>query len=212
MLVLTLHRFMESIKENIVIVAHKLFNQVGIRNISVNDVCGELRMSKKTFYQYFSSKEDLVDATIQYIQLQHYDKFQKFVKDKNAIEVLLFTIREIRKSVENDSYMFWHDLKKYYPALFKKYDKIKADEIEIGFEMNIRQGIKEGYYRDDLDVELLSFFHSVQMKNTFEIMMQHQKKFSVKRLTDFFIDVIIHQIANEKGMEFLKENFTEKNK
>jgi hypothetical protein len=108
--------------------------------------------------------------------------------------------------------MFWHDLKKYYPALFKKYDKIKADEIEIGFEMNIRQGIKEGYYRDDLDVELLSFFHSVQMKNTFEIMMQHQKKFSVKRLTDFFIDVIIHQIANEKGMEFLKENFTEKNK
>ena len=201
---------MENVRENIIQVALRLFNQLGIRNVSINDVCAELRMSKKTFYQYFCRKEDLVDATIQYIQVQHLEKYRKFVKDKNAIEVLLFTIREIRKSVENESFMFWHDLQKYYPALFVKYDNIKAQQIQVGFENNIRMGIREGYYREDIDVELLSFFHSVQMKNTLEIMMQSQKKFTVKRLTDFFIDVIIHQIANEKGMKFLEENYIEK--
>jgi AcrR family transcriptional regulator len=168
-------------------------------------------MSKKTFYQYFSKKEELIDATIQYIQIQHLEKYRKFVRDKNAIEVFLFTIKEIKKSVETESFMFWHDLQKYYPALYQKYDAIKGEQIQFGFENNIRQGIAEGYYREDIDVELLSFFHSVQMKNTFEIMMQSQKKFSVKRLTDFFIDVIIHQIANEKGLKFLEENYLEKN-
>ena len=78
------------------------------------------------------------------------------------------------------------------------------------FENNIRQGIAEGYYRENLDIELLSFFHTVQIRNTFEMMMQSQLKFSLKRITDFFIDMIIRLVANEKGMKYIEENLTDK--
>ena len=41
-------------------------------------------------------------------------------------------------------------------------------------------------------------------------MMQSQKKYTLKRLTDFFIDMIIHLIVNEKGLKYVEENITEK--
>jgi len=201
---------MESIKENIIQIASSQFHKTGIRNVSIDDVCAELRISKKTFYQYFNKKEDLVDAVIAYEQNQHMEKVQKWIKDKNAIEVFIYMIKEIKKTAECTPFMLWHDLKKYYPALYQKYDQIKTDTIKYGFEENIRQGIEEGYYRENLDVELLSFFHSIQIRNIFETMMQSQKKYSAKRLTDFFIDMIIHLIVNEKGLKYVEENLTEK--
>lgn len=203
---------MENIKTNIILAATLQFNQRGIRNVSIDDVCSELRISKKTFYQYFNKKEDLVDAVIAYGQQIHMEKVHKSIKDKNAIEVFIYMIKEINKSAECAPFMLWHDLKKYYPALYNKYDENKKEQIKCAFEDNILQGIKEGYYRDNLDVELVSYFHSIQIKNTFETMMQSQKKFTQKRLTDFFIDMIIHLIVNEKGLKYVEDNLTEKNK
>ena len=91
---------MESIKENIIQVAATQFHQVGIRNVSIDDVCAELRISKKTFYQYFDKKEELIDAVIAYGQGQHMAKVQKSIRDKNAIEVFIFMIKEIKKSLK----------------------------------------------------------------------------------------------------------------
>ena len=201
---------METIIENIIQVAARQFHQIGIRNVSIDNVCADLRMSKKTFYQYFVKKEDLIDAVITYEQSQHLEKVQKGIKDKNAIEIFIYMIKEIKKNTECAPFMFWYDLKKYYPALYKKHDQLKTEKMQSIFEQNIRQGIEEGYYRENLDVELLSFFHTIQIKNTFEIMMQSQKKYTLKRLTDFFIDLIIHLIVNEKGLKYVQENLTEK--
>ena len=120
-------------------------------------------------------------------------------------------IRELKKSTECSPFMFWHDLEKYYPALYQKHDQIKKDNIRKSFEENIKQGIEEGYYRNNLDIELLSYFHSVQIRNTFEtISKDSQNKFTLKRVTEFFIDMIIHLIANKKGMKYIEDNLVEK--
>jgi len=79
------------------------------------------------------------------------------------------------------------------------------EEIRLGFEINLRQGIAEGYYREDLDIELISLFHSLQIKNTFELMQQSPKKYPKKRIIEFFLDLMIHMIANEKGLQYLRE-------
>lgn len=197
---------MEKIKENIIQFAAREFHQMGIRNVSIDSVCSGLRISKKTLYQFFSTKEDLIEAVIQYTQQQHIEKFERCIRDMNAIEVFIQSIRDMRKHSDSQPYLFWHDLQKYYPALFKKYDQIKTEMIKKGFEENIQLGIEQGYYRKNLDVEMLSFFHSVQMKHSFETMTQMRTKFSTKRLTDFFTDMMIHLIANEKGLKYVKEN------
>ena len=198
---------METLKENIIQTAGNQFQQMGIRNVSIDDVCAELRISKKTFYQYFSKKEDLVDAVIEHKRALSQAKLQKNIKDKNAIEIFVYMIKELKKSAECTPVLFWHDVEKFYPALFQKHNQIKQDNVRNIFENNIKQGIAEGYYRENLDIELLSFFHTVQIRNTFEMMMQMQLKFSLKRITDFFIDMIIRLVANEKGLKYIERKF-----
>lgn len=198
---------MENQSDNIVIAAVRLFEQFGIRSVSIDNVCSELHISKKTFYTYFPQKEDLVDAVLTYQKINNYEKFEKLFKNKNAIDSLIVSIKEIRKASETESQTLFYDLQKYYPKVFEKHMSKNNDEMRLGFEMNLRQGVDEGYYREDLDIELISLFHSLQIKNTFELMQQFPKKFTKKRLVDFFIDLMIHLIANEKGLKYMEEHY-----
>jgi AcrR family transcriptional regulator len=197
---------MENQQDIIIQTAARLFEQFGIRSISIDNVCSELRISKKTFYTFFPQKEDLVDAVMTYQRKLDSEKYMKMFRNKNAIDSLILIIKEIKKNGEQESERMCHDLEKYYPKIKEKFDTLKRDGIRYGFENNLRQGITEGYYREDLDVEMISFFHSIQIKNIFIEMNQDSKKYPKKRLIDFFIDLMIHLIANEKGLKYMEEH------
>ena len=199
---------METQQELIISTASRLFEQFGIRSVSIDNVCNELRISKKTFYNYFSQKEDLVEAVLVYQNNIQHEKFLKIFKNKNAIDSLILTIREIRKTIGQESLAMCNDLEKYYPKVNDKYEQIAREEIRAGFERFLNQGIEEGYFRDDLDVEMIALFHSLQMKKTFEQMSQDPRKYSKKRIFDFFIDLMIHLIANEKGLKYMDEHYS----
>jgi len=199
---------METQQELIISTASRLFEQFGIRSVSIDNVCNELRISKKTFYNYFSQKEDLVEAVLVYQNNIQHEKFLKIFKNKNAIDSLILTIREIRKTIGQESLAMCNDLEKYYPKVNDKYEQIAREEIRAGFERFLNQGIGEGYFRDDLDVEMIALFHSLQMKKTFEQMSQDPRKYSKKRIFDFFIDLMIHLIANEKGLKYMDEHYS----
>ena len=196
---------MESQQELIISTASNLFVQFGIRSVSIDNVCNELRMSKKTFYTYFAQKEELVEAVVVYQRKQRNDRFEKLFKNKNAIDSLILSIKELRKVMDQESAVMCNDLEKYYPRVNEKYEQISREEIRAGFESFLNQGIAEGYFREDLDIEMIALFHSVQLKYMINQMAQFPQKYSRKRIYDFFIDLMIHLIANEKGLQYLAE-------
>jgi len=198
---------MDILHENIILVSSRLFEQFGIRSVSIENICKELHISKKTFYIHFPQKKDLVDEVLMYINKKNYEKFEKLFKNKNAIDSLILIIREIKKTMESESLCLCYDLRKYYPKVFEKHEILRRSEIREGFEKILIQGITEGFYREDLDVELISLFHSIQIKNNFELMQQSPKKYTKKRLVEFFIDLMIHLIANEKGLQYIKKQY-----
>lgn len=199
---------MESQYEIIVRTTSNLFQQFGVRSVSIDDVCKKLQISKKTFYTYFQQKEDLVDAVLTYLDKIHLEKFSKLLQNKNAIEAFLVILREIKKNADTEPKLMWHDIEKYYPKVFERNDLKKRDLMIKGFEANLRQGIEEGYYREDLDVELISLLSSTQIRSLFNLMIQSKKKYTQKRWVEFFIDLTIHIIANEKGLKYMNENYT----
>lgn len=195
---------METLSENIVKVACPKFLQFGIRSISVDDICADLRISKKTFYCTFSSKEDLVEAVLNYQMDMVQENFDKLQRNKNAIDALVLIINEVKKHTKDNISAFYYDLEKYYPVIFAYYKEKRTRFIRESFEANLRQGIAEGYYREDVDIEMGSIFHAVQlssMKSTMEMF----PKTSYKRLTEFYIDVLVRLITNEKGLQYVHE-------
>lgn len=197
-------------RDTILQIAISQFHQLGIRSVSVDDICATLRISKKTFYQHFKKKEDLIEEIILHVQKEFVGRCMRQQKDKNSIDILIMNIREIKRAIEKESFLFWYDLKKYYPSLYSRYYDLQRDVVRTTFEQNIRRGIDEGFYRNDIDIEMLSYFHTIQMRHTFETMIEDQQLFPLKRVVDFFIDLMVHLIVNEKGLRYLEENYYDK--
>jgi AcrR family transcriptional regulator len=196
------------LKTQIIQAASELFFKHGIRRVSIDDICNELHISKKTFYEFFPKKENLVDEFIGFHNRDMISKRDKALKNKNAIEALLSCIKEARKYMENVSELVERDVERYYPNLYEKYICVEQQELYDIFERNLRRGIEDGYYREDLDIELLaSFFISVIKREKERNGDTLRKRFHQKRVLEFFFDMIMRLIFNEEGQKFIKENY-----
>ncbi|MFV0471860.1 MAG: TetR/AcrR family transcriptional regulator [Paludibacteraceae bacterium] len=193
-------------ENRIIQLSEKKFIQLGIRNVSIDDVCNELHISKKTFYKYFPQKENLIEAVIENRDKLNLEKFNKRHQNINTVDMLVLIIKELRKNESNRPHIFMHDLQKYYPEIYSKFKTKQQIQIKEGFENYIKRGIDEGYYRKDLDIEMVSYYHSVQIQSIAEQMQQAMPKVSNKRMMDFFIDLIIRLITNEKGFEYIQNS------
>lgn len=198
---------MDKLAENIVLTSYQKFTNFGIRSISVDDICSQLHISKKTFYNRFPQKESLIEAVLDYETQISADHFEKTYKNKNAIDSLIIIIKDLKNSIDKEPLTFHYDLEKYYPSTYSKYKDGQSTRIRNCFEINLRKGIEEGYYREDIDVELVSLFHSIQIRQTFEAMQKASPKISKKQLVEFFIDLIVRLITNENGYKYMNENY-----
>ena len=141
-------------KEKIIKKATDMFLKLGFKSVTMDDIAGEMCISKKTIYKYFCNKEVLIEEGTTAIHNEVYKIIDEIVaKDYNAIEEN-FEIRkmfkEMFKSV-NDSPIY--QLKKHYPEIYSKMMTNKLDDCNVMFRQNIEKGISQGLYRENLDVE-----------------------------------------------------------
>ncbi len=135
----------------------RLFIKYGIRSLSMDDICRELGMSKKTLYQYVDSKPDLIARILQNTFVEHDKAVNEFTEgQQNAIDQLLSVSRKVCLDMQNFNPALIFDLQKYYPEIYKKHYESKMIAIFNHIRININKGISEGLYRDDMDVDLVA--------------------------------------------------------
>ena len=201
---------METLKSDIISTAAALFIKCGLRSVSIDDVCKELRISKKTFYNYFKQKEELIEQVLLFFQEQKKKKAKQpwnYDSEKNIIDVMMGFDKEIKTNIDDDkkhlSLLF--DLEKYYPKIFQKRLEIMKQYNQELMKSFIDRGLEEGVFRQDLDIELTSMFISSQLRNIGLVQGTKHKDFY--RYFCFFRDVVIRILANEKGMAYYLKNY-----
>lgn len=140
--------------------AYKIFTEHGIRNVSMDDICRMLGISKKTLYQFVENKVDLVKKIGLYIRETIKNRMEELEKlDLNAIDVLLemSKIAGTRHLRINPVIAF--ELRKFYPQAYEEYISSKRDLIIENVKKNIDQGIKEGLYRLDLNKDIVAHLY-----------------------------------------------------
>ncbi|MGC3976889.1 MAG: helix-turn-helix domain-containing protein [Paludibacteraceae bacterium] len=121
---------MDKIVNDIIKSAEERFIQFGIRNVSVDNICNDIHISKKTFYKYFPQKEDLIVSVIGYFKECSNTKFCDIYKNKNAIDALVQIIKEVKKAEGKRPHLFIHDLQKYYPEIFNRFKRSKECRLK----------------------------------------------------------------------------------
>lgn len=202
-----LFKAMEEKKRFIIQNIGQMYLRFGIRTITMDSVATEFGISKKTLYQYFKDKEDLVSQVIDFYMSDGLDFEIKNPASQNAIDNM-FCYRERIA----DLLKFYHnhleeELKKTYPALHEKLHERKRQRIYDDTIENLRLGIEQGYYRADLEPSLVAKLTLGRTLYTMNPEYEIFEDFELKS-TSFFdsiLDYHMHAVCTEKGLKYYKE-------
>ena len=147
-------------KSKIISKSRELFLKLGFKSITMDDIAQEMCCSKKTLYKFFANKEILVEETIEEVQNEIQCNISKiFTENGNAIAAnfeLCAYFRDMFKSSETSPV---HQLKKHYPEIYQKVHERQVTECKVWFIHNIEKGIKQGFYRSEIDTEDYANFY-----------------------------------------------------
>lgn len=189
------------LKDRILQKAEELFFTLGFKSVTMDDIASELGISKKTIYQHFEDKNTLVAAVTEYaIDNEHCRDLELIQKASNPIEEILLSTQMMRDMLANVNPAIFHDLQKYYPAAWQKYlsNKDRFKEIVI---KNLIAGKEQGYYREDIDVEILARLRIETVDLAFNVHVFPTKEFNLLNTQLEFIKHFIRGIVTEKGLK-----------
>lgn len=197
-----INRTKEELLENI----SELFLKYGLRSTSMDDISSRLKISKKTLYQLFSNKDDLVEQVLlhrreNYRTQQHLTELRRH----NAIEIMLSIRDHIIASLKSRMPANLFDLKKYHPDVYQRVNE--KDQIFIHNLMNevINKGIQDGYFRTNINREVQVYLFVKQMAFLGEPEMISEIKYPLDAVVSTIVENVIRSFATPKGMEDLKK-------
>ena len=150
-------------KEKIISKASDLFLKLGFKSVTMDDIAGEMCISKKTIYKYFCNKEILIEESTAMVHSEIHAIIENIItKNHNAIEEN-FEIRkmfkEMFKSADTSPI---YQLKKHYPEIYQKVISREIEECNTVFKQNIVKGIEQGLYRKEINLEnYMKFYYTL---------------------------------------------------
>ncbi len=194
----------QNLKKRIVEKAAELYNKVGIRNITMDDVCHELGISKKTLYQYITDKKELVREVCEMEMQRRREAFEAIRRSGlNAIEEIFEVNKLVLRLIKSYNPTKFFDLKKHYPDIYQKIRKGQRENMFRSMVANIRKGKEEGLFRKDVDEEVIAKLYMSHTEYPLESDLLTPEEFTSPRFIIQAFLYHVHGIANEKGKELI---------
>jgi AcrR family transcriptional regulator len=184
--------------------ADELFRRYGIRSVTMDEIAAQLGMSKKTIYQYYTDKDQLVDAVaVDEIQFSQECCMKDAAAAENAIEEIFRVMEFVEVMFRNMNPSMLHDLEKYHPLGYKKFLDHKNKFLYEMVKKNIERGIKEELYRPEIDVEIMSRYRLESMMFAFNSNLFPTSKFNLVKLHHEILEHFLYGLATLKGYKLI---------
>ncbi|MFO7867730.1 MAG: TetR/AcrR family transcriptional regulator [Bacteroidales bacterium] len=194
---------MEEKKDFILSQSLSIFQEYGIKSISMDDLSSSMRISKKTLYKYFKNKEDLIHQLFFNYITEKFASFQTQINSEpiNAIDYLikvhsfLFSQKHIFTTAIN------YDLQTTYPHLYTKLHQQIQKHSHILLQKNITLGQQQHLYKKNIDTSIIIYIFthlSLLIENNSD------NEISSHDLFNEILRMFIYSVANEAGIVYYK--------
>lgn len=194
-------------RQEIVDKVRSLYHEFGIRSVTMDDVVRELGISKKTLYQYFADKSDLVGAVLdseRNLRMQEYKKAIQGVS--NAIEEMLRYYDLQKNMIKDHNPSMMYDLKKYYPKIHNDFLETKRKVIFESVKGNLIRGKAEDIYRTDLNEEIVARLNLMRIEALINIGIFSNEEMMMPNFFTELFKYHMYGIVNENGRKILEQN------
>lgn len=195
------------IQERIISTAESLYFTSGLKSISLDDVCRPLKISKKTLYKYFGKKEDLVRSSflgffnrIETEIAQLTDRYNNPVEQLwHASDLAISKLAEINPA-------FIKEIKQYHQNIYLEIVKIRENFVRKMIKQNIRSGIEQGFFRNEIPIDFISEVFSNEILQITQKMASRETQFE-PQLIKALVEYHVRGIASKKGQEVILHYF-----
>ena len=195
-----------NIRDRIIEGATESFMTYGIKSVTMDFLANQLGMSKRTIYEVFSDKDELLMEVLKRMALQQKDMVKKVLDGSENSIVAIFKLLEMnRDNIQSMSPAFQADLKKYHhDVLMKESESTEMPDYRNHQEV-IENGIKEKLFRKDINPELANRCIYHLGKSIVDNDMYPYSQFSRRDvIRNIFINYI-RGISTQKGLELINQ-------
>jgi TetR/AcrR family transcriptional regulator, cholesterol catabolism regulator len=184
--------------------ANDLFTRYGFKSITMDEIASQLGVSKKTIYQYFSDKNELVDAVV-----RKTINYAQSVCDSNiatcqdAVHELFQAMDFIQEIFSDMNPVMMYDLERFHPESYKLFLDHKNIYLFEIIKSNIKRGIEEGLYRPDLNIEIIARYRLEAMMLGFNQDVFPASKFNLAEAQKMIIEHFLFGVASLKGYNLI---------
>ena len=194
--------YRQELKERILIAAIDLFHKNGIRCVKMDDIANELKISKRTLYEIYSNKEELLFEVVRHDKQRERRRMDEIAKTGlNVINIVIEICRFRIEEFSRINPLFFEEIHKY-PELLA-YVRNLHEERECDVHSFIQRGIDEGLFFSNVNYDIV---------RTLTVALQHSimnqylyKKYDVKELAHVGILFFIRAYCTLKGVKLLDE-------
>lgn len=190
------------IKERILNKATEMCFKYGIRSVTMDDIAKELGISKKTIYQNFEDKDEIIFQIMQSEMEKDKCEWADLGKiSKNLLDKMTHALKLMRKTMVGMNSAIIFDIKRYHPRAWVLFQNHKNHIIKDSVTRDLNEGIKEGMFRDDINVEFMATYRIQQVEMGFNPDIFPSNKFDLVEIQTTLMDHFIRGILTEKGLK-----------
>lgn len=200
------------IKEKILSRASELFMSQGVKNVTMDNLAADLKMSKRTLYELYENKEALVFETFKYMYLMENEILKDIVQSSsNVIEALSIIINRKKEQFKSLNPMFIEDLKKYFATTHSYFHSGENKQKEYSIMcILLEKGMNEGIFRKDIQIDVVYNFF-----NELLFLMHNSKGMGISKMDDYVVlcNIFIpyfRGLCTLKGSEMIESIFSDK--
>jgi AcrR family transcriptional regulator len=199
-------------KERILAEAERLFWKYGVRSVTMEDIAHQLGISKKTIYQHFNDKEQILYQVIQDKTGRDQSEMDCMVTEtSNPVEEILGVLTMIRKNTDQVSPNLLNDIKRYYPQAFALFRQYKEGQIMRSILENIQKGISQGIYRSDINPTILARLRVEQIELAFNHDLFPSDQYSMHDVQAELMHHFVRGMLTEKGFTIYNQYINQYN-
>lgn len=181
----------------------EVFMRFGIKSVTMDDVARELKVSKKTLYKYVKDKKDLVKKVMEGDCAMEEAKISEIVSNaENAIDEIVEITKHVAGKLKEVHPSIHFDLEKYYGEAWEVFHNHKKEFIYTCVLQNLKRGIKEGYYRKNLQPEIIAKIYASKIDLVFDGQLFPVTKYRFDEVYAEMMRYHLRGVASEKGIDY----------
>lgn len=194
-------------KERILKGAEELFFRYGIKSVTMDDIAKHLGMSKKTIYQSFSDKHEVVHTLMEYKLKEDECTFRAICDQAvNIVDEMFNVMNQMSITFAKINQNAFYDLQKYHSKSWNLFKVFKEQFIQQMVENALNKGIKDGIVRADLNVKIIARLRIEEIEMGFNPVLFPPDKYKIIDVQLSLIDHFLHGICTLKGHKLINKH------